>query len=102
MGSAPQQEQKSKKFKYNFIKPQEQTSSKISNIQMEILSYMNSACADDEQDVEQLNQYHRIKNIFLKYNCITPSSAPVEQLFSFESNNNYDLKLITKNINLLI
>ena len=35
-----------------------------------------------------LNNYKIIKQIFIKYNCISPSSAPVERMFSLATHVN--------------
>lgn len=45
---------------------------------IEALSYLESKT----KDLDCLNQYPNVKNIFLKYNTTLPSSAPVERLFS--------------------
>lgn len=48
-------------------------------IEIEILNYLK----DPQTDLFMLNRYPSIKKLFLKYNTILPSSAPVERLFSF-------------------
>lgn len=61
--------------------------------------------SDKRTDLRMLNDYPNIKNIFLKYNTPSPSSAAVERLFSYAtlislpkfnrlSDDNFELKVI--------
>ena len=50
------------------------------SVETEITSYLNSAPV-----MESLHRFPRIKRIALRYNAPTPSSAPVERLFSLGS-----------------
>uniref|UniRef100_A0A672KH92 HAT C-terminal dimerisation domain-containing protein n=1 Tax=Sinocyclocheilus grahami TaxID=75366 RepID=A0A672KH92_SINGR len=50
------------------------------SVETEVTSYFNS-----DPVMESLHQFPRIKKIALRYNAPTPSSAPVERLFSLGS-----------------
>ena len=52
--------------------------------EVEIISYLNS----NARELCMLTNYKIIKQIFIKYNCILPSSAPVERMFSLATNIN--------------
>ena len=60
----------------NNSEPFSSTSTNVANVQA--LSYLDSK----EKELNILNSYPIVKNIFLKYNTTLPSSAPVERLFS--------------------
>lgn len=51
----------------------------------EVQSFFDSPCEKDKNNLEQLGVYKMIREIFIKYNTILPSSVPVSRIFSFES-----------------
>lgn len=69
---------------FNFGQPTNETSlSRMINQSVEyneFLTYLKSPCTNE---FTCLNNFPLIKKIFLKYNKILPSSAPVERLFSY-------------------
>lgn len=51
----------------------------------EVHSFLDRPCERDRNNLEQLDAYKMIREVFVKYNTILTSSAPVERIFSFES-----------------
>lgn len=68
-------------FKYCFSsKVSKGAASERTQIHLEVIAYLNSPSENDERNLEELDRYKHIKNIFLKYNTILLSFAPKQQL----------------------
>lgn len=50
----------------------------------EVHSFFDSPCEKDKNNLEQLDLHKMVRKVFIKYNTILPSSAPVERIFGFE------------------
>lgn len=50
---------------------------------MEITTYLQKQCAGNEHDLNQLEQFPLVKELFKKCNAICTSSAAAERLFSY-------------------
>ena len=48
-------------------------------LELEILQYLD----DTRREIGILHMYPSVKKLFLEFNAVLPSSAPVERLFSF-------------------
>lgn len=71
-----------KRTKFTFIKRREHCTFNLEQaVRMEVLNYFNCPAAEDETDLSQLESY--IRKLFIKFDAILPSSAPVERIFSF-------------------
>lgn len=75
---------KTNKFKFHFIEPSQRIQYNNENaIRIEVMSFLSSCATDDDSDLKQLDSFPHIRRLFIKYNTILASSAPVERLFSY-------------------
>lgn len=80
-----------KKFRYRFSEGSQNTQCELireNAVRIEMSTWLGSPEADDERDLSQIKDYRsfpHVRDLFIKYNTIISSSAPVERLFSFAS-----------------
>jgi hypothetical protein len=69
------------KYSSFFVFENQQHLQEDGQVHTQLIHYL----ADLDDNVSALEKYPLIKRIFLKYNCVTPSSAPIERFFYFAS-----------------
>lgn len=76
-----------KKFRYVFTDKRTRCAqSGVDSIRVEVSSWLAASETNDEHDLSSLQgRFPHIRDLFIKYNTILASSAPVERLFSFAS-----------------
>lgn len=74
-----------RKFQFTFEKNRQSTRTHGLDVRAEVLSFLNSTTEGDENSFQQFDTYPTIRQIFVKYNTLLPSSAAVERLFSLGS-----------------
>lgn len=73
-----------KKCKFVFIdKATTENRNQDQQIRIEIMSYLRRSASDEAEDLSQLDEFPIIRKLFVKYNCLLPSSASVERIFNF-------------------
>lgn len=96
----PQGGVKKKRFLYRFNtgsdvdQERENGLNRESAVRIEVESWLGSAETEDEDNLSSIQgqtEFPNIRKLFIKYNTITSSSAPVERLFSFASMSIFDL-----------
>lgn len=63
---------------FKFLKDQDHAQTTDNIINMEVFSYLS----DKQKDIISIARFPHVKYLFLKFNTILSSSAPVERLFS--------------------
>lgn len=61
----------------------------------EISKYLKYQHTNKISDLQQLNDFSTVKNLFKKYNVIMPSEADVERVFSFGGMSNCSFHILT-------
>lgn len=91
--STPESKKDKKRFQYRFSTANTNTSYQQNSLQresamrVEVSTWLGLPDTDDENDLSMLkgHDFPNIRQLFIKYNTIISSSAPVERLFSFAS-----------------
>lgn len=86
-----------RKFKYSFERADIQQNQE-DDLMSEVIAYLQSPYSEDENNLDQLAAHKHIQVLFLKFNGILTSSAPVERLFSLGSKLLLLLLIIKKEI----
>lgn len=73
-------------FQFQFEETQNTTVDRTVSIQLDVMTFLKKPCEPNLHNRDQLKEHPIVKQLFVKFNSVSSSSAPAERLFSQAGN----------------